>query len=805
MFKRNIFFAFRALKSGAGYTLLNLTGLTIGLSACLLILLYVGHELSFDQFHSKKDRIYRVNYDIVMGGKQVISPSVPVFVAPQLKNQFPEIEEAVRFSSEWRPRTIRNGDVMFDESGFCYADPNFFKVLDFKAVEGDLHAALSRPNALIITQKMAHKYFGDSSPLGKTLRYNNQKDYEVAAVMADLPSNSHFTFNFLTSHYSLGDFAASESEIQWNDPNYTTWLLLRPDADVAALSAKIERWVNRGGDPDENTIHLPMEALSAVHFNTEVFNFGNKLIITDRRYLGIFGAIAGLILLIACANYINLATARATVRAREVGIRKAVGALFGQLMGQFLSESLLLLLPSMVLATGLCWLFLPLLNDLLSTQIAFRLLEGPYLAGLAGGWLLLAVLAGFYPALVLSRFRPISTLKGGLVQGLRTGLSMRQGLVVFQFAISTLLIIGTIVVRAQLDFMQTKKLGLDKEQVLLLRGNTELLARLQPFSAKLGGLSGIESVTRVGRSPFETVIGNGFSLNPNPTSGNDWHVVGGIAADPNYLPTLDIQLLAGRNFDPTKIRGDSTQNEFIVNEAFLRHYNLTPEAAVGTKCMLGNASQRGPGTIVGVVRDFHTASLRGQVDPVVLFNEPGMMHFASLLLRIGKGQDVRAVLSQVEAAWKAEVPTRPFNPIFLDEQYDALYRSEQRMGALMSFFSGFAILVACLGLFGLASFMAERRMKEIGIRKVLGATVSSVTGLLARDFLKLVLIAVVIASPVAWYCMHHWLTDFAYRIEIQWWMFAGAGAGAMLIALLTVLFQSVKAALMNPVQSLRSE
>lgn len=804
MLKNNLRLAFRTLKTNGGYTLLNLAGLSIGLVSCLLIVLYISHELSYDGFHSNKERVFRINYDVMMGEKQVLSPSVPVFVAPQLKNQFPEIEDATRFSSEWRPRTIRHGEIMFDEPGFCYADPNFFKVLDFKAVQGDLSTALSRPNTLVITEKMAQKYFGNASPLGERLNFNNKKDFEITAVV-EVPDNSHFSFNFLTSHYSLDDFAATENNVEWNNPNYTTWLLLRPGADPAALAAKIEKWVNPEADPDQNTLHLPLEPLTAVHFNTQAFNFSNQLRITDRSYLGIFGIVAALILLMACVNYVNLTTARATMRAKEIGIRKTVGAQKGQLMRQFLSESFLLLLPAVLISVGLTWMVLPMLNVLLGQEIQFRLLEPRFLAGIGLGWVLLSVLAGLYPAFVLARFRPMGVLKGQLVRHSVAGLTLRRGLVICQFAISTLLIIGAVVVRAQLDFMQTKKLGLDKEQVILLRGNVELLNRLEPFCEQLRNLSGVESVARAGRSPFETVIGNGFSLNPNPADGSDWHMVGGIAADVHYLQTLDIQLLEGRNFDPAKIRGDSTINEFIVNEAFLRHYQLSAAEAIGRKCLLGNAAQRGPGTIVGVVRDFHTASLRDQVEPVVLYNEPGLLHFASALVRVGKGQDMATVLSQVETVWKSTVPMRPFNCIFLDEQYDALYRTEQRMGALMSFFSGLAILVACLGLFGLVTFMAERRMKEIGIRKVLGASVAGITSLLAKDFLKLVVVAIVLASPVAYWGMNKWLADFAYRIEIQWWMFAAAGALAVAVAFLTVGFQGVRAALANPVKSLKSE
>ena len=805
MLKNNLLLAFRALRTNAGYTVLNLAGLGIGLASCLLIVLYIHHEWSFDRFHSKQDRIYRINYDVLMGGEQVLSPSVPVFIAPQLKNRFPEIEDATRFSSEWRPRTMRRGDVMFDEPEFCYADPNFFKILDFKAVEGDLQTALDRPNTVVITEKMARKYFGDASPLGQTINFNNKKDYEVVAVVADIPANSHFSFNFLTSHYSLDDFAPAENQVQWNDPNYTTWLLLRPGADAAGLVSKIDQWVTaeNGGEP--SSIHLPLEPLPAVHFNTAAFNFGNQMRITDPRYLSIFGVIAGLILLIACVNYVNLVTARAATRAKEVGIRKAVGARFGQLVRQFLSESALLVLPAILLALVLARLFLPVLNDLLGTAIPFRLLEAPYVAGMTAGWLLLSLLAGFYPAILLSRFRPMSALRGRVPPAAGARPTLRQGLVIFQFAASTLLIVGTIVVHSQLDYMQSTKLGLDKDQVVLLRGNTDLVGRVRPFCEKLRGLSGVEAVAQVGRSPFETVIGNGFSLKPNPSEGSDWHLVGGIAADQHYLQTLGIELSEGRNFDPTKIRGDSTVNEFLVNEAFLRHYNLTAEQAIGQRCMLGNASQRGPGTIVGVVHDFHTASLRGKVEPVVLFNEPGVMHFASVLVRIGQGQDMRAVLSQMETAWKSEVPMRPFNAIFLDEQYEAMYRTEQRMGALMSAFAGFAVLVACLGLFGLAAFTAQQRTKEIGIRKVLGASVAGITRLLATDFLKLVFLAILIASPVAYWAMDKWLADFAYRIEVQWWMFGAAGLAAITIAFLTVGAQSVRAGLADPVKALRSE
>lgn len=807
MIQNYLKFALRNLLRHKGFTAINLTGLVIGLSACLLLVLYVSHELGFDRFHAKKDRIYRINYDVLMGGTTAISPSVPVFVGPVLKEKFSEIEDATRFSSEWRPRTIRYGDIMFDEPGFCYADPNFFNILDFKAVRGDLKTALSRPNTLVITETMVRKYFGDQDPIGRVLNFNNKKDFEVVAVMEDVPADSHFSFNFLTSHYSIEDFAASERLEQWNNPEYTTWLLLAPGADPAALAAKIENWVNPpeegNGQASESSLHLPIEALTNVHFNTQVENFGNKLAITDPKQLGVFGVIAGLILLIACVNYVNLATARASIRAKEVGVRKASGARSGQLVAQFLGESFLLLLPAIALAVAVVGLTLPALNQLLDKHIPFRLFEAPFLAGMGAGWLLLSLLAGLYPAWVLSGFQPVTALKSSWGGRKNSGATLRKGLVVFQFAISTALIVGTVVVGAQLRYMQSKKLGLDREQVVFIRGNADLRPQLQPFCEKISALGGVETAARVWRSPFETVIGNGFSLKPDPTGGDDWHLVGGISADEHYLPALGLELIAGRNFDPAKIPGDSATNEFIVNEAFLRHYNLKPEEAVGRRSLLGNAARRGPGTIVGVVRDFHTHSLRDQVEPVVVFNDPE--YFGAALLRIGAGQDVNRVLAQVESAWKSVVPMRPFNYTFLDSQYEAMYRSEQRMATLIALFSGLAILVACLGLFGLAAFMVSQRTREIGIRKVLGASARGISNLLIRDFIRLVLIGIVVASPLAYYFMQQWLANFAFRIDLQWWMFAAAGVAAVVVALLTVGFQSMRAALADPVKSLRSE
>jgi putative ABC transport system permease protein len=802
MFRRNLIIALRSLRKDLPYTITNILGLSIGITCCLLILSFVRYELSFDGFHSKKDRIYRVNYDVTMGGTQGISPSVPVFVGPALKTKFPEVEDATRFLPGWSVGTIRRGDVLFDEK-ICYADSNFFRAFDFKAVEGNLQTALNKPNTLVITKDMAKKYFGSKDPIGQTLLFDNKKDFVVAAVLENVPSNSHFSFDFLASLYFIKGIDSLETQVVWNNPNYGTYLLLKPGTNVAVLSRKIDDWVNphkkANHSASENSTHLKLEPLKDVHFNTEVFNYKNYLSITDFKYVRIFGTIAILVLLIACANYINLSTAKATSRAKEVGIRKTAGASFLQLFTQFLSESFLFTSLAAIVSIAAVYILLPYLGNLLGEQIPFDILEGDFLPFIIGGVILISLLAGFYPSLVLSRFKPVETLKGSFTTAGTSGAAIRKTLVVFQFTISIALILGTMIVRSQLNFMQSTKLGLDKDHVLIIHGNADLKKKLGAFAQDVRNINGVQNVSLTWRSPFETVIGNGFSINADPKSNDDWHVVGGIAGDQHYLPTLGASLIAGRNFDPGKIKGDSTVNEFIVNEAFLRHYNLKSNDAIGKQVVLGLT---GPGTIVGVVKDFHTSSMHDAIQPVVIFNHP--QYFGRVLLHVGPGK-LSHVLSDIKKIWSDFVPMRPFSYSFLDDEYDALYRTEQRLGTLMSVFCGIAILVTCLGLLGLVTFMVVKRTKEIGIRKVLGASVLSITTMLSKDFLKLVMIAIVIALPVAWYFMHDWLKDFAYRINISWWVLILTAIIALLVALVTVSLQAVKAAIVNPVKSLRTE
>jgi len=803
MFKKNITIALRSLRKDLPFTITNLVGLSIGITCCLLILSFVKYEMSFDGFHSKKDRIYRINYDVLMGGNQIISPAVPVFVAPELKKRFPEIEDVTRFRTAYGSNTLRHGNIFFEEKKFCYTDPSFFKIFDFKSYSGNLKTALNNPNTLVITRDMAKKYFGAADPIGQTLSFNNKKDFIVSAVLENVPSNSHFSFDFLTSFRSISGFDSSEMKLSWDNPDYATFLLLKPETNITGLSNKIEAWVNPADNNhpanSQNTLHLRLQPLKEAHFDTQAYNYANQLAITDFKYIKIFITIAILVLLIACANYVNLSTAKASARAKEVAVRKTIGASFGQLFTQFLAESFLMVLPAIIISIVAVDILLPYLNNLLGKNIPFYLFDGSFLAGIIGGWVLVSILAGFYPAVVLSKFRPVETLKGSFTKTGRSGLMIRKSLVIFQFTIAILLILGTLIVRLQLDYMQSAKLGFNRDHVLLIKGNSDIDTKLDAFSVELRKIIGVQDVSLTWRSPFGTVVGNGFSINPNTTRGDDWHIVGGIAGDEHYIPTLGISLLAGRNFDPANIKKDSTINEFIVNEAFLRHYNMKPEDVVGRKVILGLT---GPGTIVGVMKDFHISSMHEIIKPVVLFNSPNW--YGGVLLRIGPGK-LKPVLSQIEKVWQGFAPMRPFSYSFLDEEYDAMYRTEGRLGTLMSLFCAMAILITSLGLLGLIAFIVTQRTKEIGIRKVLGASVSHITTMLSKDFLGLVIIAITIASPLSYYFMHQWLQDYSYRINISWWMFGLAAIVVVFVALLTISYHAVKAASANPVKSLRTE
>jgi len=762
-------------------------------------MIYVTHELSFDQFHTKKDRIYRVNYHFSLN--ETTEPSVPVFVGPYLAQNFTEVETAIRFYQEFYPRTIRYSDKMFDEVRFCYADSAFFDVFDFESIAGNVSLALAQPNQLVITKSMAKKYFGDENPIGQIMNYNNKLDLEVAAVIKDIPVNSHFGFDFLTSMYTNKTIKMEEEKINFNNPNFTTFILLSQGSSSAQLEEKIDKWLQQDKSLGENSVRLPLEQLKDVHFNSTIGNYGNLLAVTDYKYLKIFIAIASLILFIAVVNYINLATARAVTRAKEVGMRKTTGASLYQLIVQFLLESAILLFPSILLSVIATNLLLPGLSFLIGTPLQVEMWSVNFLGIMLASWLLLSVLAGFYPALVLSNFKPIRILKGKFIQS-ESGSVLRKGLVIFQFCISTILIGGTLIILSQLKFMQDKKLGFDKEHIITISGNADIYYQFENFAERIRGLSLVQDAARTWRSPFESAVGNGFFMNPKPSQDDELMLVAGIAGDDHYIQTMGLKLISGANFNPSNIKGDSTINEIIVNEAFLKHVGLTSNDAIGKTVLNVITGHWGPSTIVGVVADFHIRSLHKNVPPVVLFNRPE--YFGAVAVRMAPG-NIQESLSKIEAVWKELAPQRPFNFTFLDDQYDAMYRTEQRVGTLIVLFSIVAIFVASLGLFGLSSFTTLQRAKEIGIRKVLGASSQSVIILLSRSYIKLVMVSICIAIPVCHYMLNQWLGNFEYKIDISIWHYAAAIFSIVVITLVTVGYQSYATSTTNPAETLKTE
>ncbi len=790
MFVNYFLSAFRNATRYPIYFVINIIGLTVGITSCVLIGIYITHELSYEDFHQNKDRIFRVTYHPTFDGNESAQPSAPLFVGPYLKRTYPEIKDAARFMPSFGPRTIRYNDKMFDEAGFAWADSTFFKILSFQETNGRLSSALSRPNTVVITQEIATKYFGDDDPIGKTIVYNNSRAFEVTAVIENVPSNSFLQFDFLSS---INNIPNLDESIIWDSPHYTTLLLLHPNASALSLQTKIDEWIKTANAPA-----LRLEPLENVHFNTTVSNFAGRSKVTDIKYLFIFGCIGGFILIIACINYINLATARSSTRAKEVGMRKTVGATMRQLAVQFLSESAIVVLVAMLLSVPLVMLLIPIESSLIGQQLHFNVLSSATLTiAFIGGWAFLSILSGVYPAFVMAKFNPIHAMKKLIPTS--SGAKLRKSLVTSQFIISLSLIIGTLIITSQLQFMREKKLGITKEDVILINGNKDINLKLNAFKQALKATVGVLEVARIDRSPFEVVYGYGFNQSANPNE-SGWTIVSAFGSDENLIKTMNLKLLSGRNFDPVMIA--DTVNEFMVNEAYLRKFSLTKEEAVGSKATLGLVASSGPGTIVGVVNDFHYQSLHNKIEPLLIFNHPS--YLSGLVLKIQKGTTA-STLKAIEQTWKQFAPERPFNYRFLDLEYDRLYKTEQQFEKIVLIFSTIAISIACLGLIGLSSFTTMQREKELTIRKILGATSQSIIVLLSKGYLRLILGASLFAIPASYYLLNKWLDSFSYKIQLSPFYFIGSVLLMIVLAGLTIGFQSFKASIANPAERLRMD
>ena len=801
MLKSYFTIAFRNLAKRKFYAGINILGLSIGLTSCLLIVLYIHHELSYDTMHTNADRIYRVAMKGNIADQKIDATVTPPPLARTAVEEFPEVKNATRICHFLSTQSIRYNETVIIEEQVLLADSTFFDVFSFPLLAGDPTTALDKPNTAVITETMARKYFGNMPALGKILLIGDEKiPHEVTGVVENLPSNVHFHFNMLRSMASL-KFASSDA---WYDHGFITYLLLQEGASSQSLEAKLSGLVEKYVGPEiPQYFGVPLETfiqqgnqygyflqpLLDIHLHSNLDQeLGPNGNIT---YVYIFGAIAFFIVLLACINFMNLATARSANRAKEVGVRKTLGALRSSLVGQFMTESVVLSLMATNLAVLGANLLLPSFGNIAGREISSSLLTQPwFLLSLLGLMLLVGILAGSYPAFYLSSFRPVDVLKGKLKAGTKSS-GIRNTLVVFQFFTSITLIICSLLVYQQLEYAQAKNMGLAKENVMIMYGAQRMTDSQQAvFRQALVNQSQVVNASVSNDIPPGSMARTIFRKT-TAEKGGTLHV---YEVDYEYLPTMQIELLEGRNFS----RSFSTNTAAILlNEAAAK--------ALGSENLLNEEIiHTGSGRtyrVVGIFKDFNFESLRNEIQPLALTLTTQGSYLSA---RIGS-ENVSATVNQIESLWEQYAPGQPFQYAFLDDNYDALFRAEQRLGKVFSIFTGLAIAVACLGLLGLATFMAEQRAKEIGIRKVMGASATNITLLLSKDFTKLVIIAFGIAIPVAYFVMQKWLEGFAYRTDISPWIFLLAGAGALLIAWLTVSWQSLKAALANPVDSLRSE
>lgn len=793
------------------FSAINISGLAIGMAACLLISLFVKDELSYDRHFEKADRMVRVTVRATMNGEKIKEASVMPPVARTLRAEYPEVQEATRLRTFGKAQ-VSHQDNTFLEETLAYVDSNFLQVFTLPLLKGNPKTALSQPNTLVITSTIARKYFGNEDPLGKLLIFKGAPaPYTITGVIDPILANSHFHFDLFASMASIREAANSTT---WLQSEFYTYLVLPKGYDYQRLQAKLPQVAEKYMSPQMkqmmgmnltefrkkgNDIGLFLQPLADIHLRSDL-----KLELEpggDIRYVYIFGAIAVFMLLLACINFTNLSTAIAAKRAKEVGVRKVVGSDKGMLVGQFLTESALLTFLSLLMALGLVWLMLPVLNDLSGKTLSMNLMETPWLLpGLLLFRLLISLLAGSYPAFFLSSFKPIAVLKGGRMPSVQSGaMGLRRGLVVFQFSISFLLLVGTAVVYQQLRYIQNARLGYDKEQVLVVQGTGALGKNETVFRQQLLRDNRVTNASVSGYLPTGPTNSNLLALYPDNDNTQITRTMS-YGIDHDYLSTLGMKLVAGRNFSPA-FGTDSTG--VIINETAARTFGWS-QNAVGRTLTNPKMGEQGKETIfkvIGVVQDFHFRSLHEPIAPLAML----LGGNAGSVVVKAKTKDVAGLLASVKKQWETFNTGEPFRYAFLDESYQATYQAELKTGRILGLFAGLTIFIACLGLFGLAAFTAEQRTKEIGIRKVLGASVINVVALLSKEFLRLVGIAVVLATPLAWYAMNRWLQDFAYRIDISWWIFALAGILALVIALLTVSFQAIKAALANPVKSLGSE
>ncbi|MFD1145193.1 ABC transporter permease [Larkinella insperata] len=816
MFKNYLKIAYRNLLRQKSFSAINIVGLTVGLTCCFLILLFVRHELSYDTFQQKFDRIYRVTYLPKFAGLTEPLALTPPPVAPLLSANFSEIEKSARVFQSSATIEMKNNPqsqpIKYDEERFFFGDSTLLNIFSFHFLEGDPRTALNDKFTVIITDEIARKYFGKTSPIGKTLLYEGRHPLRVTGVVEEFPDNSHIHIDLLSNYETM--YATESEAVRQNLPqNWVishgyTYVLLRPGQSPETVNARF---------PNFLTTYAPAQFAKDIEYKLEPlkdFHLRSPAQATPEApgrmlYIYVFLGVAFITLLIACINFVNLSTARSLKRAKEVGIRKVLGSEKQQLITQFLGESLLLSAVALMFSFVLIAALIPALNNLTGKELTFRyfLSDAGLMLLFVGIALATGLLSGTYPAFFVSGFQPIATLKGSFVSGKAKGGRMRQVLLGAQFVASIALIIGALVAFRQLHYMQNQPLGFEKDFIITANTRNEKITnvfadrsdstyfRLRTFREMLLKNPRVRQVT-LSTQPMgsgsvrRNVVAEGHTADENIFMGT-------MGVDHNFAATYGLKFVAGRDFSESFPTDRTTA--FVINETGVKQLGWKSAAVAVGKSINMEGKQ---GKIIGVLKDFHNQSLQRPIEGMIMTIDQPLLRLFSIKIQ---SQNRAETLKFIQQEWDRYFPEKGFAYTFLDESLSRLYESEQRLSKLIGYFAGLAVLISCLGLYGLVSLVTQQKTKEIGIRKVLGATVSSIVGLLSRDFVILVVISLVIASPVAWWAMNKWLSEFAYKIDMEWWMFALAGILAVAVTLLTVSFQSIKAALMNPVKSLRSE
>jgi putative ABC transport system permease protein len=798
MIKSYFKIGWRNLWKNRASTFINVFGLSVGLISCLLIALYVQHEASYDEFQPNGDRIARVIMQYSFNGSDESNKGnfTSTKVAPVFARTFPEVESSIRMTDH--DEIVKRNEDLFTERHFLYADSTFFKIFSFQFLQGNPQKALDGPHRVVLTISTARRYFGHENPLGKTLLIGTKEvPFEVTGVIIDYPPNSQIKFDFLASFSSLG----ANQEETYFEANYTTYLLLEDAQSLLPLQRKITPFMKKEIAGSGASINFILEPFDRIHLHSEYAGFVPNTSIT---YLYILSAVGLLILAIVCLTYTNLSTAQSMQRAKEVGIRKVVGANKPQLFWQFIGESFLLFSAAILVSIAGVVFILPYFNVLAGQQFQSQNLFTLWFALFAIGiTIVVSFLAGSYPAIVLSGFYPVRVLKG-VFKNTSSGKWVQQSLMVFQFAISVFLIVSTVIILRQLDFIQHKKLGYDRHHVLSLPMNDKVLDKLPVIKQEFKSNPEVINVSRCVSSPVQ--IAGGYNMRSSTMSESEQMSVTATPIDEDYIKTTGLQIIAGTDLIEQDLKDASLGDwgsvkrvyHFILNESAARQLGWSSQEAIGKKMFMGGRQ----GFVKAVVKDFHFQSIHHVIKPVVLFTE--VRTHGQVLVKVS-GKDIPKTILFMENKWKQLVPSVPFEYQFLDDNYEQLYRSENQLGIVMKLFSGIAVILACIGLLGLSAYTIQQRIKEIGIRKILGASPMRIVGLLSGNFVKLVMLSILISCPPGYWLMNRWLLGFAYRVEIDWWIFALAAFSCIGITLLTVSVQGIKAALTNPVDSLKLE